>query len=129
MEHTLNKIIWTNEYNFGHETIDAQHQKLVGIINQLIDNVQKDPYYNDSDFHGLLHEMTVYSGQHFSFEEDLFNDPAHNELHDRYTIFITDSLTDACITRADKVKLLEFLRNWWSHHILKEDMKKSKKFC
>lgn len=124
----MNKIIWSEDFSVGNEVLDIDHQKIISLINQLID------YYNSStlspNITDILYEIISYSYHHNEFEETLLeelNYPELSHLKDEHLKF-NEKIIEITIQVSnidDKIpdKLLIFLRDWWVEHILEEDMK------
>lgn len=67
LNRSIVEISWNKSFECGHRTIDAQHRRLFGIRNELIDAVlTKKPKY---DVESLLHELVDHVEHHFSEEE------------------------------------------------------------
>ncbi len=123
----MNKILWTEEFSVGVAEFDQQHKKIIGLINQLIDN-QHESVHSEliSD---TLAEMTEYTFQHFRDEEAYLKQhdypllSEHTEYHKAFRLK-TANLCDAATMHVDVVpkKILLYLKEWWTQHILAEDM-------
>ncbi|MCU7837550.1 MAG: hemerythrin family protein [gamma proteobacterium symbiont of Taylorina sp.] len=124
----MDKIIWTEQLSVGNDAIDKDHQKIINLINTLID------YHNSSilspNISDILYEIISYANHHLDFEETLLDElgypelSLHKEQHKKYresTIKITIEVSNIDDDVPDE--LLEFLKNWWVSHILEEDMK------
>ena len=65
----MHKIEWKPEYEIGEPKIDAQHHKIIELINQL------GNFWSDSSsiagLSDLLAEMTAYAHEHLSYEEHI----------------------------------------------------------
>ncbi len=122
-----NLIIWSNSYSVGNSEIDAQHQKLIDLINKLYN------LYLDKNLDGIkevISEIKDYTHYHFSAEEKLFrgkNYPEANEhtkLHDNF-IDELNELNNSYVNSPSilTMKTMTFLQKWLTNHILKEDKK------
>ena len=122
-------IEWTPAYSVGVEQLDNQHKKILGLINELImkngDNSHKD----------MLNELYFYINEHLRDEEKLLTDKgypfisSHKDLHNNFRTMIDEFSAAIDGSPEDfEPKLILFLRHWWDHHILEEDMKYKKYF-
>jgi hemerythrin-like metal-binding protein len=122
-------IEWTDEYSVGLEIFDAEHKKLVAIINRLHDSFSGGMDHSVTD--AALDELVEYTILHFSHEESFFDDwaypdqaahrVAHQELREQVDAYRASA--KGSIEMA--LELITFLRYWLLGHILSED----KKFC
>ncbi len=124
----MNQIIWKDEYNVNNETIDDQHKKLVGILNEIIDILNSGNV--DDDLKKIVKELADYTSDHFSYEEEFmegigFPDlETHKNEHSRLTDEVFDTMTQ--LVSGQKMNLedvYEFLHGWLINHILENDLK------
>jgi hemerythrin-like metal-binding protein len=117
---------WNQSYSVGIEEIDRQHQKLIGMLAQLIKATdEKDSKSVVKDILDNLVEYTVY---HFNTEERYFeqfdyeNKVEHKAEHktftDKVALFVNDYKEDRILLTAD---ILMFLSNWIQNHIKGSD--------
>ena len=128
-----NLIVWTDEYSVGISGIDNQHKKIIQLINML--SVEEGHEKQQEALHGALHELSDYVKVHLEYEEQLlerFEYPAlvdHKKLHEGFLETISDLMYKVVINEEGSYKkLIDFLQEWWDHHILMEDMKYSEFF-
>jgi hemerythrin len=124
----MERIIWTDNFSLGVGVIDQQHKRLIDMLNQLIDaeNVKT----NSETVYDLLDAMTKYSKEHFRTEERLlgkYGCPLLDEQkrdHRAYRIK-TLQLCQATMLGVEAVPtvLVNYLREWWTHHIQEDDAK------
>ncbi|MDJ0880071.1 MAG: bacteriohemerythrin [Gammaproteobacteria bacterium] len=122
----LEKIIWTEEFSVGHKQLNDQHLKIVSFINELIES----PINDQVDALKCISRMLEYSKEHLEYEEGLLerhNYPeasSHSIIHQFYVRkvenFLKMSFHEPHIFRTE---VLSFLKEWWTYHILEEDMK------
>jgi len=119
---------WREEFSVGVPSIDAQHQKLIGMINDMYDE-----YRGDKPAHtvkAVLAEMEEYARVHFKTEEhyfDKFQYPDSKSHKNEHAVFFDElgyfkkRLND----NPDNLDLdlLNFLREWFEQHILGKDRK------
>lgn len=118
-------ITWKDYYSVGHESIDAEHKQIIGLINELYEAKQKGVDYKV--IKPLLDRLVQYAVNHFQHEEEImlahqYPDFAqHKALHDKLrknTIALRDNAN--LMTGRD---LLAFLKDWWCNHIQDQDKK------
>ena len=113
---------WKPEYDVGIESIDRQHRKLVGLINNLQTAVD---YSTGEEFERkALEELVDYTRTHFKYEEGLMEQYGYPEFephraeHERM-IARVDEVLEAY--RQDQEgamrKAVAFLRSWLINHI------------
>ncbi len=118
-------------YSVGSEKIDAQHQKLVELLNSLYEAMSKG---KGNDVLGkILNELVDYTVVHFRTEEELFykyNYPdtaKHKEEHKKFVDEVTKFKTEFDAGRAMvSIKLMTFLKDWLIKHIKGTDKQYSK---
>jgi hemerythrin-like metal-binding protein len=119
---------WKEEYKMGVSSIDQQHRKIFDLINQLYVAIQeaKGPI----EVKGVLMELVEYADTHFAFEEKYFKEfqyegteqhvSEHNAYRELVAAFIHD---DEHKNPVVSFKVLDFLEDWWLHHINSVDRK------
>ncbi len=121
-------ITWSDSYSVNSPEMDAQHKKLVAMINELHD-AMKDGHGKEALGH-TLDGLINYAAVHFADEEKLMAKvgfaelPAHKLEHEA---FVKKALKLQADFHADEVVLsftvMEFLKDWLVNHILKNDKK------
>ncbi|MCL3782450.1 hypothetical protein EMN47_18870 [Prolixibacteraceae bacterium JC049] len=124
----MNQIEWKEEYSVGHNVIDAQHKRIIRMINELIANQEVSIH---SEFiSDLLNDIVKYGMEHFMVEEMLMKEYEYPFLDEHHKEHLQFKLNGAVMCK--KVfdnnetvprELLEYLKKWWLDHILKEDLK------
>ncbi len=124
----MKKIVWTDKYSVGVNSIDIQHRKIIELINILIEH-HNDTADSDTVFN-VLQEMMKYAQKHLDDEEKLLEKYEYPELmqhaaiHVAYLERVAEFSFEVMALNNDiSTELLEFLKNWWIQHILQEDMK------
>jgi hemerythrin len=125
-----NLINWNEMYSVGHPMMDEQHQQLISIINKLF-NAFKEGNAVES-VSSILDEMIRYADLHFISEETLLKENSypnfdeHLACHAAYKQKIQEfrNKLDEGVVNVH-YEIIEYLKNWWNNHILKEDMKYS----
>ncbi len=119
---------WSEKYSLGIPSIDAQHQKLVGMINTLHEAMKAEK--SEEVLAGILDGMAQYAQEHFTYEEGLLAQAQYPELESHKVIH--DSFVKKALALAEqfkegnKVLTIEtrnFLKDWLQGHILGEDKK------
>lgn len=127
----MNTFDWKPEYAIGHAAIDAQHQQLIAILNELAALLQDGTAAPGDAAHKVFGHLAQYVTAHFAFEEDLIGRAgypadllaAHRAEHDRILSQVQDFETvfesgDAEVLR----QLMPFLYGeWLIHHICGTD--------
>ena len=122
------KIIdWTPSFSVGDERMDAQHRKIIQLINDLIEAQNSDEL--PDRLHQALYDMFEYSRGHLHDEEQLLRRigypdidqhlAAHEAYIERMSLLSIAATGDESVTSLETIR---FLREWWENHILKEDM-------
>ncbi len=124
---TLQKIAWTDEFSVGNSKLDEQHIKIVSFINELID---KPRISSQTEALECISTMLAYSKEHLDYEEQLLNDndypdaSSHAVIHQFYVKKVENFLKMSFDDMNDfRSEVLSFLKEWWTYHILEEDMK------
>lgn len=121
-------FVWNDTYNTGIKEIDAQHKKLVDILNRLFAAMEKG---QAKEVLGkLLDELIQYTVVHFGTEERYFKQFAypegipHKKEHDDLASKAVALQKDFKAGRAAiSIEVGEFLRQWLMKHILGSDKK------
>ena len=122
----MQKIEWKPEFSVGVQRLDEQHQKIIQVINKLIDN--PDVFDAAETIDEVLLELTNYVSAHFLLEEQMLEKNGypdlleHSKKHTAYGEKVTAYCLDAIKKNNNPEELLAFLREWWIAHILHEDM-------
>jgi hemerythrin len=122
----MQKIVWDDNFNIQVEEIDAQHRRLVEIMNRLIDLQNENK--PDDDVADILGALTNYLGYHFETEEQMMIEhgypeiESHREEHQAFVLqvayFIATYRQSGSTLKRD---ILTFLKEWLAEHILKTD--------
>ncbi len=123
----MEKIVWKQEYSVGVERLDRQHQKIISVINKLI--AKPRVFLASRTVADALTELNSYVSEHFLLEEQLLGENAypdlieHSKKHTEYGERIAGfSLKSAQKDKNVPEELLRYLGEWWTGHILHEDM-------
>ncbi len=121
-------FVWNDSYETGLKEIDAQHKRLVDILNRLFAAMEKG---QAKDVLGkLLDELIQYTVVHFGTEERYFKQfgypeaISHKKEHDDLASKAVALQKDFKAGKAAlSVEVGEFLRQWLMKHILGSDKK------
>lgn len=122
-------ITWTPSFSVGHPVLDADHRKLIDILNQIYDAWQT---HSSVELGRMFDELLDYTDHHFSREEshlaarDYTDLARHHAAHERLRELVhafrsrhLAGLTADAMTE----EMAKFLKSWLMDHILEEDMK------
>lgn len=119
---------WNNSYKSGIEIIDAQHKRLMQIINGLYSSMREGK--GNQVLHFIIEDLLEYTYYHFETEEKMMIENSYEEFelhrreHDlfaRKMVGLKKELTENKV--AVSLDVVNFLKNWWRYHILESDMK------
>ena len=120
MEHCVE---WKPFYSVGDASLDAEHQRLLGLIDDLCTAVMAG--HGQDRVREILDRLSDYTMTHFDHEERVMlscgypNIEAHMTMHDemrrRTRGFRAEP--DLVVER----DLLQFLKEWWVRHIQNQD--------
>ena len=122
----MKKIEWKPEFSVGVQRLDAQHKKIIAVINRLIDD--PDAFQDAETIDEILLQLTNYVSDHFLLEEQLLEEVdypdllGHSQKHTAYGNKVADYCKKVLNKSTRPDELLVFLRKWWVDHILFEDM-------
>jgi len=122
------KIVWKDEFSVGVTALDLQHQSIINVINSLSEKPRL--FGRSTSIPSALNELTNYVSEHFLLEERLLEENGYQDLlehskrHTAYSKKITQLCTESLHRKSEvPAELLDFLSQWWTNHILHEDMK------
>lgn len=123
----MEQIVWSEKFSVGIELFDIQHQGLISILNKMIGNPTATT--RSRTISDILSDMTRYAQEHFKAEEELMvkYDYPQFEQHRKQHLLFREKVVEICLDTSngeDSVPqiLLEYLQQWWTQHILHEDM-------
>ncbi|MDP2903326.1 MAG: bacteriohemerythrin, partial [Methylovulum sp.] len=125
---------WDDNFNTGIPEIDAQHQKLVQLLNELasyLGNQSETPQLNR-----VFDDLAQYAVYHFKTEEIIWNQYfqddawgiAHETTHGQFISELLKIKSHENKELDDEVteEIVAFLTNWLVFHILESDMRMAK---
>lgn len=118
---------WGPKLSVGVREFDAEHQKLVGMVNDLFDAMNAGK--GKDRLAPILDGLISYTVSHFQHEERLMQQHAfpgyvaHKDEHDKLTHQVADiqQKFKAGATAALSVEVMNFLKNWLIKHIMGTD--------
>ena len=123
-------FIWKDEYLTNIGELDAQHQKLVELINDFYADLlqHKESDQKQSSIVKTLERLMAYSLYHFEAEEKLmlqYEYPGyekHKEEHERFKLHVARLMKEQNETMPVlPFPLVVFLKDWLTSHVLKTD--------
>ena len=126
-------ISWGDLYKLNIDIIDAQHKKLIDLINKLHDAFTEGKAHEVTN--DIIDEMLNYADYHFQMEEVIF-DKHDYPLSSEHKIIHNDFFEKANVYKARVLKgeenvhydLLKYLKEWLIKHIQGEDVKYAEYF-
>ena len=119
---------WKQEYSVGYAQIDEQHKRLFELADQLHQAMTAGK--GKEVLGKTLSNLIAYTKGHFATEERLmqkhkYSDyAAHKAAHDGLTARVVQFEKEFAAGRsAMTVDVLQFLRDWLTHHIGETDQK------
>lgn len=120
-------ISWKNEYSVGVADIDADHKKLISMINQLHLAMQSDR--GQHTIKTIIDDMLAYAKIHFTKEEGYMRKAGYLGLlkhFGEHELFL-EKAQDLKQRSAQgefvlSLEVVQFLSDWLSSHILESDM-------
>ena len=121
---------WKEEYELGFEEVDRQHKKILSIGRKLMTLIRTtDILDNYQEIIEILGELRNYTIVHFSKEEEFM---MSNDYPDLTSHAMEHEFLRRKLKQIDKlgqpnhetiIKLVSFVSDWISQHILISDMK------
>jgi hemerythrin-like metal-binding protein len=125
----METIQWSEKFSVGVEKLDQQHRQIVGMLNRLVSTPEANDTLSET-ISDILTAMTRYSLEHFKTEESLLKEHGypgleeHRQEHIAYRKKAIDFSTATSLGVESVPQILvAYLLDWWTHHILDEDMK------
>jgi hemerythrin-like metal-binding protein len=120
-------IQWKERYSIHYKEVDAQHKRLLDVLNHLLDLIEcKRP---PDEITGIFHRLCAYALDHFALEEHYLAGCAYPGLDQQkgeHTYFVQRVLEfNDRYDPSDPALLVEtfkFLKDWYLGHILRSDM-------
>ena len=119
----MDAFVWDERYMTGEDIVDAEHQQLVRIINEVVEQVSNET--PEARINAILSQLVDYAVVHFRHEEELMVetgcDPrfiaAHEQVHREFANQVI-KMREFSGAGSGTEDLLRFLTSWLAHHIL-----------
>ena len=126
-------IIWRDQMSVGIKAIDADHRKLINIINEFEDGLRA--HLSEAQLNDIAKRLFAYTQVHFQREEKIQKDSnypqyeSHKRQHEalvkQLQAFIRKVFVDRTVSfdsdTADE--LSAFLKGWLVNHVIHVDLK------
>jgi len=120
-------VVWNDKLSVGIASIDKQHQKLIGLLNDFYDAAQQGK--GEKALAGQLGDLIDYTKVLFANEERLFaktgypDAAAHKKAHEDLTQQLLEIQKKYTAGAGTTLSLgtLTFLKNWFITHIQGRD--------
>jgi|ERR1039458_5693010 hemerythrin len=122
-------MVWNDKLTVNIESIDADHKRMVGMINELYDAIAAG--YSSVMIGTILDGLVDYTRYHFAREEKYFamtgylDAEAHKKEHDELTarvMEIQEQRRNGTLA-APSLDVMVFLKDWLFEHIIGSDLK------
>lgn len=124
----MSKITWNESFSVGVNVLDEQHHKIIDLINRFVE--QEDEAFDREILETVLSELIEYGFEHLKLEEAMLeeNDYPDFQKHKHEHLLYVQKITQSAkrkksLSEEEFIELGEFLNQWWTDHILEEDMK------
>ncbi len=118
---------WKGKHSVGIVEIDAQHQRMFAIMNELNDAMATEKAKGVLE--GIIERLVQYTATHFVTEERLMKEygfsghDAHKRVHEQLAAKVRAFQADFRQGRvAMSIDVMHFLMDWLDQHILGTDM-------
>ncbi|MCG9596131.1 bacteriohemerythrin [Vibrio sp. Isolate25] len=116
---------WNDQLDIGLDEINRQHQTLLHLINELYHLLRHN--YGLPSIKRVVQGLIDYTANHFKYEETLFAQIGYEQTQehiDKHAQLVNEVLAfQKRVERGEDIgeELMSFLKNWLSHHIMRED--------
>jgi hemerythrin len=122
------RVHWDSSFSVGDPVLDRQHQKLLGLCNDMAQCIAASSEERRFRFHDILYRLGQYARDHFKTEEALLQKYQYSRLaaqqaeHNAYEEKMADWAFAATMEAIDMLEVQHYLAAWWRDHILISDM-------
>jgi len=130
----MQRIVWDDALSTGNSLVDADHKRLIEMINHLFDEINQGTTSSE-ELHTIFDEIEAYTVYHFEREEALMHAEClsfkgaaeiehHLQQHQRFVSAIP-KLKEKLFRSSDKetaIGVVDFLAHWLLEHIIVEDL-------
>lgn len=123
----MSTLQWSDDFSVKVQAMDVQHQRLIELMNEL-DLAMKQGKGNEA-VGKVMDSLLDYTSRHFYDEEQLmlqyeYPDYAeHFAKHEAITRQVLKMKSESSDNHFMAIKLMSFLSDWLSKHIMGTDMK------
>lgn len=123
----MKKLEWNVQYSTGIPAIDRQHAFLFELANRVIAGAHRP--HSAADMEAILRDLEGYAEKHFTYEESVLESAGYEHTQEHCALHenmrkrlkaLRNLLADNTLTPGE---LANFLEEWLTIHILREDMK------
>ncbi|MFW5770266.1 MAG: bacteriohemerythrin [Spirochaetota bacterium] len=117
---------WGDELSVKIPSIDEQHKKLVGLVNDVHEVAVSEKDKNELE--NVFNDLVEYTQSHFIYEENIFEKygypkmAEHIQQHEALKRKVNGFLADFKTGNMDMLEFLAFMVDWLQDHIMNEDM-------
>ncbi len=115
----MSLLQWKPEYSVGDESMDAEHQEMIDLINEIYEQLGSDPDQVEQCLGDIFSTVSM----HFALEERLMRKSnyaeyqAHKDDHEELLDQIRDLMDDfAADSSSGAVRLEKSLSDWFASH-------------
>ena len=115
------RVQWEADFEIGHPVLDAQHQTLLGLCNQLADHAAPGGEEADArDFDQICARLRALAREHFDAEAAHLEASGEADVEDHQVErdefeYLADEI--ATTGNFDRLELQRFLALWWLGHV------------
>jgi hemerythrin len=122
-------MVWNDRVSVGIEVIDADHKKMLGMINELYDAILAGK--GRSKLNSLFERLLDYTRYHFAHEEEMFartgypGAAMHKQQHEEMKKWLETAQRDYRnnFSSAPSLEVMIYLKDWLFDHILGSDQR------
>ena len=123
-------VSWKEEYSVGVPQLDAQHRRLIDIMNSMHGAMLMGG--KPDALQAVLDDLVAYTRHHFSYEEQLMEQARypgleeHKRKHRAMVAQVEGFTAEITSGKATvSLKLMNFLKDWLTRHIMETDQRYS----
>jgi hemerythrin-like metal-binding protein len=123
----MNSIEWSERFSVGVAELDAQHRRLIAIINRLLESAELK--LESEILSDTFNELTQYALEHFRLEEQMMRAvgypdlEAHQNAHESFLVRVAELGMETWSGHTEvPAALVTLLTDWLQDHLLKVDM-------
>ncbi|VAW60047.1 hypothetical protein MNBD_GAMMA08-2864 [hydrothermal vent metagenome] len=115
-------VKWNDSYSVGIKSIDCDHKKLLGMINQLQTASQYETH--EGMLEDILNELVGYTKYHFTREEEMMREcnypgyDVHKKQHEAMIEQVTKFIDEYRVHKTRTINdVVQYLKSWLVNHI------------